>query len=59
MDQKGILEKSQLFSNIKKEIIEELSHFFEEKRYPAKDTIFFEGDTGDASSSSPWAQLKF
>ena len=47
MDQKGILQKSQLFSNIRKEVIDELSHFFEEKKYPAKDTIFFEGDTGD------------
>ena len=47
MDPKGILKSSQLFRNIKKEIIDELSHFFHEKKYPAKDTIFFEGDIGD------------
>ena len=47
MDQKEILQKSQLFSTIKKEVLDELSHFFEEKKFPAKDTIFFEGDEGD------------
>ena len=47
MDHLDILQKSQLFKNIKSEVLQELSGYFEVKKVAARENIFFEGDNGD------------
>jgi CRP-like cAMP-binding protein len=46
MDHLNILQKSQLFKNLKPEVLEELSKYFEVKKLSANENIFFEGDNG-------------